>query len=103
MKKTTFYIGLNDKDSKQQEISTVDAFKMVTNIFNTLTDGATIRGNCKGIYKHIDGTQVIEETLEAFCFDLNDEAIKNLVMILKQVLNQESILVINENVNSQFM
>lgn len=103
MKKTTFYIGLNDKDSKQQEISTVDAFKMVTNIFNTLTDGATIRGNCKGIYKHSDGTQIIEETLEAFCFDLNDETIKNLVTILKQVLNQESILVINENVNSQFM
>lgn len=100
MIKTTFYIGLNDKETKQQEISTIDAFKIITNI---LTDGATIKGNCKGIYKHKNGEQVIEETIEAFCFGLNDEKTQNIVDVLKKVLNQESILVIVENVNSRFM
>ena len=103
MIKTTFYIGLNDKETKQQEISTIDAFKIITNIFNTLTDGATIKGNCKGIYKHENGEQVIEETIEAFCFGLNDEKTQNIVDVLKKVLNQESVLVIIENVNSRFM
>lgn len=103
MIKTTFYIGLNDKDSKQQEISTIDAFKIVSNVFNTLTEGATIKGNCKGIYKHDDGTQIIEETIEAFSFGLNEDQTEKIVNVLKQVLNQESILVIVENVNSRFM
>ena len=103
MIKTTFYIGLNDKDSKQQEISTIDAFKIISNVFNTLTEGATIKGNCKGIYKHDDGTQIIEETIEAFSFDLTQEQTTNIVKVLKNVLNQESILVIVENVNSMFM
>ena len=103
MTKTTFYIGLNDKETKQQEISTIDAFKIITNVFNTLTDGATIKGNCKGIYKHADGTQVIEETIEAFCFGLEDPQVKQIAEVLKQVLNQESILVVVENVNSMFM
>ena len=103
MIKTTFYIGLNDKDTKHQEISTIDAFKIISNVFNTLTEGATIKGNCKGIYKHDDGTQIIEETIEAFSFDLTQEQTANIVKVLKNVLNQESILVIVENVNSMFM
>lgn len=103
MIKTTFYIGLNDKDSKQQEISTIDAFKMISNIFNTMTEGATIKGGCKGIYKHDDGTQIIEETIEAFSFGLTENQTKQIVNVLKQVLNQESILVIVENVNSMFL
>lgn len=103
MIKTTFYIGLNDKDSKQQEIGSIDAFKIVSNVFNTLTEGATIKGGIKGIYKHEDGTQVIEETIEAFCFGLEDPQVKQIVNVLKNVLNQESILVITEHVNSKFM
>ena len=54
MKKITLYIGLNDKDSKIQEISTLDAYKIVTKIIgvgSTLTEG-------KGSYKHEDGTVV---------------------------------------------
>ena len=103
MIKTTFYIGLNDKDSKLQEITTINAYKMITNIFNTLTDGATIKGDCKGIYKHENGEQVIENTIEVFCFELKGEQVKKIVEVLKNVLNQESILVITENINSVFM
>lgn len=38
MKKFTLFVGLNDKDSKIQEISTIDAYKKMMNYFN----GATI-------------------------------------------------------------
>lgn len=102
MLQVTFFIGLNDKDSKQQEISTIDAFKIVENIFNTYTEGATIR-ECRGIYKHENGEHVIENTLECFTFEITDDEIKNIVNILKSLLNQESILVRKENVNTMFM
>ena len=32
MKKYICFIGLNDKDSKNQEITTLDAFKIVSNL-----------------------------------------------------------------------
>ena len=32
MKKHTFYIGLNDKDTKMQVINTLDAYRITTNI-----------------------------------------------------------------------
>lgn len=102
MLQVTFFIGLNDKDTKKQEITTIDAFKIVENIFNTYTDGATIR-ECRGIYKHENGEHVIENTLECFTFEINDEKIVEIVTILKKLLNQESILVRKENVNTNFM
>ena len=102
MLQVTFFIGLNDKDSKKQEILTVDAFKIVENIFNTYTDGATIR-ECRGIYKHDNGEHVIENTLECFTFEIDDQKIMEIVSILKNLLNQESILVRKEEVNTVFM
>ena len=66
MKKTSFFFGLNDKDSKRQEITSVEAFKIVENTFNVFCQyGATIH-ECRGIYKHENGDRVIENTLEAF-------------------------------------
>lgn len=102
MIKTTFYIGLNDKDTKKQELTIIDAYKIVSNVFYTMTDGATIQ-ECKGIYKHEDGTIVIENTLSAFCLDIDDSKIKQIAKVLKQVLNQESILIEQIESNSQFI
>ena len=42
MKKYTLYCGLNDKDTKRQEISTLEAAKMVRNACLSYADGATI-------------------------------------------------------------
>ena len=92
-KRISFYIGLNDKDTKTQKINTLAAFQIVENIFNTFCEyGATIR-ECKGIYKHENGEKVIENTLEAFTYDLTDETIQAIAKMLKDTLNQESILV----------
>jgi len=103
MERVSFYIGLNDKDTKTQQITTLDAFKVVENVFNTFSEfGATIR-ECRGIYKHDDGSRVIENTLEAFCYDLDEKTISEIVTVLKKALNQESIMVVKIAENVSFM
>lgn len=54
MKKYTLYCGLNDKDSKRQEISTLEAAKVVRNACLHHANGATIF-EADGIYRHEDG------------------------------------------------
>ena len=103
MKKITLYIGLNDKDSKQQEITTVDAYKIVN---NTLGVGSTITEG-RGIYTHEDGTVVSEVSLvvELLDFDntLTDKWLKSKVVALKTILNQESIAVQEQEVKSELL
>ena len=62
MKKITLYVGLNDKDTKQQKIETMEAFKIVSNLVTVFADGGTIY-SARGIYKHESGEIVIENTL----------------------------------------
>lgn len=103
MKKITLYIGLNDKDSKVQEVSTLDAYKMVSNIIgvgSTITEG-------RGIYKHEDGTVVSEVSLivELLDFDntLSKGWVKNKVEVIKAMLNQESVAVQEQEVVSELI
>ena len=62
MEKFILYLGLNDKDTKKQEIATLEAYKIVNNIINNYCEGATIY-ECQGIYKHDNGEIVFEKTL----------------------------------------
>ena len=100
MIKYTVYLGLNDKDSKVQEVSTLEAYKIATNIINRMFDGATIF-EAKGVYKHDDGSVVIENTLriELLFADKND--VKKLVEDLKRIFNQESVAVQTEEIVSE--
>lgn len=97
--KFNLYIGLNDKDSKVQEISTVDAYKIVS----ALVGDCTIQ-EAKGIYTHQDGTKVLETTLVVQIIDFAGTLdIVPLVNSLKVALNQESIAVIREQVDSRLI
>lgn len=97
--KYTFYIGLNDKDSKVQEINTIDAYKIV----GRLVGDCTIK-EARGLYTHKDGTQVLETTLVIEIIDFAGTLnVRPLVQTLKTALNQESIAVIVESVNSELM
>lgn len=101
MNKITFYIGLNDKDSKKQEITTIDAYKIAVNIVLKYCGGATI-SEADGIYTHDDGTIVIEKTLKIELIDIDDVSINGIVSELKTVFNQESILKQREIITSEF-
>ena len=95
MKKTTFYIGLQDKNTKKQEISTENALEIVTDIFLKYSPfGATISADNRGIYHYEDGTIAREKTVSAFVLGLEEENILAIASACKTALNQESILII---------
>ena len=99
MLKHTLFIGLNDKDSKQQEINTLDAFKIVLNLTKKYYDGGTIT-EAKGFYTHEDGTLTIETSLILSILFAETEKTLQLVKEIKQALNQESIALQTEDINS---
>lgn len=84
-------VGLYDKNTKHQEISTIDAYKVVTNIFCASGICATVL-DAQGIYRHEDGTVVIEPSLRIECADVTREKILPCIMQIKIALNQESIM-----------
>ena len=99
MNKYTFYIGLNDKDSKVQEITTLDAYKIVS----TLIGDCTIQEG-KGIYTHQDGTQILETTLIVQVLDFTGSYnYKAVAETIKTALNQESVAVVHEQIKSELV
>lgn len=99
MLKYTVYIGLNDQHSKRQEISTLEAFKIVQNILSDKTGGGTVY-NATGIYKHDNGEIVIENTLRVEIVAAPLEAVRAAIGIIKTALNQEAVILQTENVES---
>ena len=102
IKNFTLYLGLNDKDTKRQEISTLEAYKVVSNILAKDFGGGTIF-EAQGIYKHDDGQVVFEKTLRIEILFAELPQIKILVELLKKMFNQESIAVQEENIESSLM
>lgn len=102
LEKFTLYLGLNDKDTKTQKISTIEAYKICNNILLNYTEGATIF-EANGIYKHENGEIVIEKTLRIELMFIKDETIKLIVNDLKRVFNQESVIVQKNMVTSELI
>lgn len=100
IKKFTLYLGLNDKDTKQQEIATVEAYKIVSNLISADFNGGTIF-EAKGVYKHEDGQIVTETTLRIELLFTEAIKVKALCDTLKKLFNQESIAVQEEVINSE--
>ena len=92
--KYTFFIGLNDKDTKVQTMSTIEAMRIVQRVFiKHEVDGATITSG-QGIYTHDDGTIVAEETIIVQVFEFGSPIpVRDICDDLKLMLNQESIAV----------
>ena len=84
-------VGLFDKDSKRQEISTLDAYKVITNLFCAAGLCATIL-EAQGVYKHDNGEVVIEPSLRIECAGATIEQVKPVIFQIKAALNQESIM-----------
>lgn len=99
MTKFILFLGLFDKDSKAQEISTLNAFKIASNLVTDIVGYGTIT-EAMGIYTHDDGTIVNEPTLRIEITGSELEKIKRLAIALKQAFNQESVAL--EKVSSDF-
>lgn len=88
MNKHEIFIGLNDKDTKTQVISTED----------TMLKVHALVGDCsmsliQGYFTHADGSMIVEKTIKCEVFGMEDDKIHAIVEQLKVKLNQESILV----------
>lgn len=101
MNKITLYVGLNDKDSKRQEITTIDAYKIAVKTVLSYCGGATIL-EADGIYTHDNGEIVIEKTLKIELIDIDNNAVNHIISDLKRVFNQESILKQREIITNEF-
>lgn len=99
--KITLYVGLNDKDTKEQRIDTLEAVKIATNIITANTGGGTLY-NAKGIYTHENGVIVIENTLRIELYNCKPEPLKTIITTLKATLNQESIIKETQLVTTEF-
>ena len=93
MTTVNLYIGLNDKDTKQQELTNLDAKAEISTILlKYFPNGFTLQ-ECQGMYKHISGTVVCENTIKVILFDYNIGLVLDAVEDLKLKLNQECIAV----------
>ena len=85
------YIGLNDKDTKRQELTNLDAKTEISRIlFKHFPDGFTLQ-ECQGMYRHEDGTVVCENTIKVTLFNYEFVGISNVIEEIKHKLNQESV------------
>lgn len=99
MEKFTLYLGLNDKDTKKQEVKTEDAYKVVSTLIAHDFGGGTIY-EARGVYTHEDGQTVEEKTLRIELLFTTLEKVRALVATLKKAFNQESVAVQREEINS---
>jgi hypothetical protein len=88
--KIILFCGLFDQTSKAQEISTLDAYKIASNLVTETIGFGTIT-EALGVYTHDDGTIVNEPTLRIEVSGIDIESMKRLAIALKQAFNQESI------------
>ena len=100
MRKITFYIGLQDKNTKTELINYNEACKIIANRL----DAFTIQ-KAHGCYQYDDGSLCFENTLIVTVFEnYSEEYIKVLVNNFKLDFNQECIGVeIVDNCNIDFI
>lgn len=101
--KYTLFIGLNDKITKLQEISTIDAYKLIVNICKShKLDGFTI-SEATGFYVHENGEVVTEKSLRIEILFSSNEVIDAIIKDIKIILNQESVVKQVEEVTSELV
>lgn len=92
MEKFVLYVGLNDKDTKKQEIDTQKAINIVCNILarQGITDLTIQQG--VGAYTHEDGTRTFETSLIITMLFIEKIQVANAVSDIKTILNQEAVV-----------
>ena len=104
MRRYTLTIGLFDKDTKKQKITSDIAIRIVSDLVVDIIGYGTIHtGN--GIYTHTAGQVVIEPSIVFFVDgekDIKDKVV-NLAWNIKKALNQESIMLEESTVKMEFI
>lgn len=101
--KYNIYIGLNDKDSKKQEVSTRKAKEKTIKILNDNNITGLTMYEVTGVFKHEDGTITFEKSLKVELLEVKKEEVLKSIEELKKALNQESILIEEEEKKISFI
>lgn len=92
MQKITLFIGLNDKDTKRQEIETNRARAILADRIAQKIGFGTV-SLASGVYTHGNGETVIENTLRCEFYTEDPASVMDFARWAKVELNQESIAV----------
>ena len=101
--KYNIYIGLNDKDSKKQEVSTRRAKEKVIEILNDNNITGLTMYEVMGVFKHEDGFITFEKSLKVELLEVKENEVIKSIQELKRALNQESILLEKEKKEINFI
>ena len=101
--KYNIYIGLNDKDSKKQEVSTRKAKEEVIKILNDNNITGLTMYEVTGVFKHETGEVVFEKSLKVELLEVEEEEVLKSIQELKRALNQESIMLEKEQKEVNFI
>ena len=98
LNKFNLYVGLHDKTTKKQEVTTEDAKDIVNNVC----------GDCSiqeitGYYTHDNGEKVKENTLKVELLFKSEDEVRLYCQDLKKLLNQESIICESTMTNSAML
>ena len=89
--KFTIYLGLNDRETGHQEISTINAYKICCNLIAERFGGGTIF-EADGIYHNPEtGSVDIEKSFRIELFTDDENAVDNFAEELCRVFNQHSV------------
>ena len=100
MTKYELIMGLNDQDTKKQEIPTIEALKKVKSYIAGKFGGATV-SMAQGIYQHENGDVVTEMSVKVEILFAEEKQIREAVEFLKREYNQESLVVQKYEVSSE--
>ena len=92
------FVGLFDKDSKQQVVATSNAERICQELIGDCSIGCI-----NGYYTHEDGSKVVEPSLRIEVLFSTRERIKAICEQLKLLLNQESIAVQFQEIESELL
>ncbi len=92
MKTYELILGLGDKKTRQQKYSTIEAYKIVNNLICSRFGGGTIYEN-RGVYTYENGQIVVETSLRICLPFTNDEAVKVFADNLKEMFDQETVII----------
>ena len=95
--KYTLYIGLNDKDTYEQLISTEDAIERANQIVAKHAGGYT-QMTARGGWTNDDGSMGHENTMVYIIYDVDESSLKAMLDELLREFNQSSILVEEEDI-----
>lgn len=106
----SFYVGLNDKDTKTQIVSIQDAKTIITKCMVKYFEFGGTLFQCSGVYAHNDGTNIIvvessfkvEILTDGTDHDFTTRC-SRFVNVLKRVLNQETILQTSVCLDAKFI